>query len=106
MFNMEPPEVRWFAQPLRGEAESEIRGDRLGRVTFQASSWYARLEDPNYHGVVRAGDPVMVLGQEGCTRLIVMPVTDGSWQSKREQHDRTIRKREEIRNSWWQWLAS
>jgi len=99
----ELPEIEWFAQPLRGEVESSITGYQVGRVSFRGTSWFARLDDPSYHSALKAGDPVMVLGREGCTTLVVMPFGIVSRQPKR---DRVQATPEEKRNSWWQWLAS
>ncbi|MCS6814970.1 MAG: NfeD family protein [Cyanobacteria bacterium] len=96
-------EIEWFAQRLTGRVEMEVTPYQLGRVQFQGTSWFARLNDPSYYDVIRAGEVVLVLGREGSTTLIVMPI-DISVQAS--DNDHTQDNHRPTRNGWWQWLAS
>lgn len=58
-----PETTEWFTHPKLGEVERAITIYQRGRVRFMATSWFARLYQPNAHIELLPGTTVRIFGR-------------------------------------------
>lgn len=75
MRSQSPEEITLFSEPGKGEVEQIITENQPGRVKFQATYWPARLYNPEYEITLVPDTPVVVIGRQGIT-LLVVPVSE------------------------------
>lgn len=69
-----PEEITLFPEPSPGKVEQTIATTQPGRVEFQATYWPARFYHCEGEVTLVPDDPVMVVGRQGIT-LLVVPVS-------------------------------
>lgn len=82
-----PETIEWLASVELGEVEQAITPHHRGRVRFMATSWFARVYQPNGQTEVLPGTTVRVIGRRGLT-LLVMPVENADVQPQMLVGDR------------------
>lgn len=99
-----PETIEWFASVELGEVEQAITAHQRGRVRFMATSWFARLYQPNAQTEVLPGTTVRVIGRHGLT-LLVMPIDDENIQPRVLVGDRAEAYQSEGLR-FFQWMGS
>ncbi len=94
-----PGTIEWFAYVELGEVEQAITPHQRGRVRCMATSWFARLYQPNGQTEVLPGTTVKAIGRQGLT-LLVMPIDDEGIQPQVLVGDRS----ESNQSEWLDWL--
>lgn len=70
-----PDEIIPFSQPGTGTVEEAITPTQPGRVRFQATSWPARLYNPEAQVTLEPNDSVDVVARQNITLLVVPSVS-------------------------------
>lgn len=68
---LSPKSLKMFPQPVKGIIDRSIAYDRLGRVKFQGSYWFAKLYQPSHQLIISPGECVNIIAIQGITLLVV-----------------------------------
>jgi len=66
-----PENFEMFAEPIAGTVEKTIAPNQPGRVKCLGTFWPARFIEPDCQATVEADEPVMVVGRQDITMLVV-----------------------------------